>query len=386
MTIEAARNPGPDMVAPTGRARRYGTLDALRGVAALVVVLYHLGEYELEPQLVPGGYLAVDFFFVLSGFVIALAYEDALRRRMSWTSFLVKRAIRLYPLALLGSGLGTAVLLLKWYRFPDKAESLPVVLASAVLNGLLLPTVFGGTASHHETFPGNGPMWSLFFEFAINLAWAAAGFLLGTRTLAGLTACGGLMLTALALSYQNLNLGFSRGTMAGGMARVCFGFPLGVFIYRIRARLSIPRKLSSVPLLAVALVAVFALPAMHVRGVPVRDLAATFVILPLIVVLGLGRASEGRLAAFLGDISYPVYVLHYPLLLVIAALHQTSLARWNAHILASLTVLLSLALAILASRFYDRPVRRRLSRITAHWFDETASSAAPGRGIRDGAG
>ena len=381
MTIAANRHTEPDTVAPSGRSRRYGTLDALRGVAALVVVVYHTGKYKLEPQLVPGGYLAVDFFFVLSGFVIALAYEDALCRGTSWSSFLLKRIIRLYPLAMLGSVVGSAVLLLKWYRFPYKADPLPEVLVSGFLNSLLLPTFFGGSASHHETFPGDGPLWSLFFEIVINLAWAFVGFSMRTRGTVVITLLSGVMLTMLAIHFRTSDLGYSTGTFLGGMARVCFGFPLGVIIYRMRARLSIPRRLSGVPLLAVVLVAVFALPAMHAWGVPVRDLAATFVILPLIVVLGLGRDSEGRLAALLGDISYPIYVLHYPLLLVIAALHQTSLSRCNVHILAAITIMLTLVLAILSSRFYDKPVRRRLSMVAANWYAAAPPSVTPKRQV-----
>src|ERR1700712_1409072 len=100
------------MVAHDGRRgsdmglRRYHTLDALRGLAAIAVVGFHISQVKLEPVLVPYGYLAVDFFFVLSGAVVAHAYEKQLRAGLSWQAFFVKRVIRLYPLALLGTALG----------------------------------------------------------------------------------------------------------------------------------------------------------------------------------------------------------------------------------------------------------------------------------------
>src|ERR1700730_18632705 len=141
--------------------KRYEALDALRGVAALSVLAFHLGQVKLEPGLVPHGYLAVDFFFVLSGFVVAHAYEAALRDKLTWRAFAVKRLIRLYPLALLGALAGTAVLLLKWRIFREKADPLSTILASSVLNAFLLPNLFGGVASKSELFPGNGPLWSL---------------------------------------------------------------------------------------------------------------------------------------------------------------------------------------------------------------------------------
>ena len=111
--------------------RRYETLDALRGLAALAVVVFHLGQVRLAPDLVPHGYLAVDFFFVLSGFVVAHAYEEALRGSLSFRSFALRRAIRLYPLAILGATAGLALLILKWHFFPEKVDPLPRILYPA---------------------------------------------------------------------------------------------------------------------------------------------------------------------------------------------------------------------------------------------------------------
>nr|WP_321983137.1 acyltransferase [uncultured Lichenicoccus sp.] len=369
----------PDQQRSNRSNDRYGTLDALRGVAAVAVVLYHVSVYNLSPQFFPGGYLAVDFFFILSGFVIALAYEGPLQRQLSWTSFVVKRLIRLYPLALLGAMAGLAVLLMRWHIFPGKADPLWTILVSGLLNGLMLPTFFGEAASHLETFPGNGPLWTLFFEVAVNLAWAAIGFSMRTRHLFLVCVTSGMILIALALRFHTVDLGYMNATFVGGAARVCFGFPLGVVIYRISPHFPSHGILPKAPLLAASLLLVFALPTLRIGDVPLRDLAAILVVLPLIVLLGLASRSEGKVAAFLGRISYPIYVLHYPIVVVIAALHQTYLSRLNVHVLAGSAILLSLGMAVLASRFYDEPVRGYLSAVVARRSGKTVLSGRFGQ-------
>ena len=87
---------------------RYEILDGLRGVAALLIVAYHLFEtYSTGPagQIINHGYLAVDFFFVLSGFVIGYAYDDRWDRMTVW-SFFKRRVIRLHPMVVYGCAFG----------------------------------------------------------------------------------------------------------------------------------------------------------------------------------------------------------------------------------------------------------------------------------------
>jgi peptidoglycan/LPS O-acetylase OafA/YrhL len=119
-----------------GESTRYATLDGLRGIAAIAVVIYHL---PIEPKLVPHGYLAVDFFLMLSGFVLALAYSDKLHSGMSFRSFFLKRAIRLYPIAIVGTAIGAAHLLL-WHALgQENAPALSEIAKETALNILLIP-------------------------------------------------------------------------------------------------------------------------------------------------------------------------------------------------------------------------------------------------------
>ncbi len=331
----------------------------------MAVVLFHLNSVKLEPPLVPHGYLAVDFFFVLSGFVVAYAYEAALQTSLTLYAFLVKRLIRLYPLALLGAMMGFVILLLKWRFFPDKVDPLPLVLLSGLFNGLLLPTFFGGVTSRHEIFPTNGPLWTLFFEAVANLLWAWIGVRLRSATLLAIALVSWGALAVFACDRHTLNIGFEISSISAGLARVCFGFPVGVVIYRMRAWLRVPAWRGGPVILALALLAVLASPVNAAEtGIPWWDLLSVLVFLPLIVVLGTGQGPAGRFGVLLGALSYPVYVLHFPMLLVASGLYQTALRGWNPQVLVGCSLAAICVFALAALRFYDEPLRRRLSQLT----------------------
>ena len=343
--------------------RRYETLDALRGVAAVAVMVFHLKSIRLEPELVPHGYLAVDFFFVLSGFVVAYAYEAALLSSLSLRAFVVKRLIRLHPLALLGAAMGLLLLLLKWRFYPDKVDPLPRILVAGMFNSLMLPTPFGGATSHHETFPTNGPLWTLFFEFVANVLWAWIGIRL--RTVGLLTVVLGSWVTMAVYAYHahTLNVGFDIATFPAGLARVCFGFPLGVVIFRLRSSLRLPALPGGALLLGAILLMILASPVNEDEtGVPWWDLSSVLVWLPLIVVFGMAQGASGRVGALLGALSYPIYVLHFPMLLVASGLYQTVLRSWSVHLVVVVTLVMIVGVAFAALRLYDEPVRRVLSR------------------------
>jgi len=349
--------------------RRYETLDALRGVAALAVVVFHLGQVRLAQDLVPHAYLAVDFFFVLSGFVIAHAYEEALRGSLSFESFALRRAIRLYPLAILGAATGFVLLILKWHSFPEKVDPLQRILMSGLLNGLLLPTPFGGEASRHELFPCNGPLWTLFFELAANLAWAAWGPRLRTRTLLIVVFIAGLAIAALAWKAGTANLGFDVATAPAGAARVCFSFPLGVVLFRLlgdRAWISRLRSDWIGPaIVGILLLGILAMPrAASSSAFAAWDIASILFLLPALVVAGIAQGRSGHFGDFLGELSYPVYVLHFPVLLLASGLHQSALAHVPVVAMAAAATVAAIVGALLASRFYDLPVRGWLSHLS----------------------
>lgn len=339
---------------------RIHTLDGLRGIAALVVVIYHLAQVRLLPNLFPHGYLAVDFFFILSGFVVARAYEPRLRTKMSIRQFLVARGARLMPLSVLGALIGLAVLLAKWTWYPHKVDQLWQIVASGVLNVLLLPTPFGGAASHGELFPGNGPLWSLFFEVVANVAWATLLVRLTTRATLGFAVLGGVGFAVAAANLGHANFGWNVETAWFGLLRVAVGFAIGSVIHRILpAGRRIGGKLTT-GALALALVSTLALPVSS-SG---YDIACILVVFPALVTVSaravITQPAGQHVCAALGDLSYPLYVLHFPILLVASAVAHVFGGDVSPVLFAGAALLTSIVSAWFAFSWYDEPVRAKL--------------------------
>ncbi len=149
----------------------YELLDGLRGVAALVVIWYHIFEgFATSPldQHVNHGYLAIDFFFILSGFVIGYAYDDRWKQSLTIRNFFKRRLIRLHPMVILGAVLGATTFRVqgceKWDGTPVSVSMLMIAL---LLNLFLIPAVpetSPEVRGNGEMYPLNGPSWSLFFE------------------------------------------------------------------------------------------------------------------------------------------------------------------------------------------------------------------------------
>ncbi len=342
--------------------KRFETLDVLRGVAALSVVVYHLGVNKMQVDLFPRGYLAVDFFFVLSGFVVAHAYEAPLKSQLSWRQFFIKRLIRFYPLVALGLTIGTALLLMKWLTYPDRVNTLPNILESVMFNSLLLPMFYGSSALANELFPANSPLWTLSMELAANMVWAWIGVRASTRALVVVVALSWLGWVACGALYHSENVGFDVKTFWGGVGRVSFGFTLGVVIFRLLPASRMPRLPFGPVLLYAAMLMVMACSTpWDLASIPWVDIICTTLILPAIVVLGIGQQTTGRWALWIGALSYPIYVLHMPLELLASGLHQTVLRTVNVHLLAAVTVVAVFAASAFALRFFDGPARRILT-------------------------
>jgi peptidoglycan/LPS O-acetylase OafA/YrhL len=349
---------GPAKAPPGGR---FETLDGLRGVAALGVVAYHLGSRLGGPAIAPRGYVAVDFFFVLSGFVIAHAYEARLAGGLSTAGFLRLRLIRLLPLSALGVLAGLAYLSARALLFPALSDTPALVAAAAALNLFLLPSPFVTPVNGGELFPANGVLWSLLFEILANLAWV--GLIAGrsTRRLA-LAAGAGAVLAAFAiLTSTTGNPGWDWASFAGGAARVAFGFLTGVLIHRLRTQIP-ERAAAPFWVCALLLAAAMAAPIDDRRW----DALAAVVLAPLIVVLGVGgdrRGMGGRPPRLLGELSYPLYALHLPILMAAAGAAKAAGLAPGAWALILVPVIVAVAWAAL--RLYDEPVRvaaRRLAR------------------------
>jgi len=338
--------------------RRFTSLDGLRGVAALAVLVRHVPDRTLARDWMSGSYLAVDLFFLLSGFVLAHAYEERLADGLSLGRFFKLRLARLYPLHLAGLGLAALVIA---YKLAFESGVTPRTIAASFIPALFFLPTPPAFAHFENAFPANFPVWSLSWELAANLLFG----LMLTRglmrrwtwpvILAGLVG-----LVTLTLHRGNIDAGAAIREVWWGAPRVAFAFFLGVVIHRLwaegRLKLAMPFWLS-----AALLLIVFAAP-LHGTARAVWDLLAAIVFLPGIVALSLGQG-EGPVASRLGAASYGVYVLQAPtIVLVIKATSHTPFPLWSLGVPGTFAVAaLVFAFALWMDRAYDAPVRRWLS-------------------------
>lgn len=361
----------------------YELLDGLRGVAALVVIWYHVFEgFATSPvdQRFNHGYLAVDFFFILSGFVVGYAYDDRWKRRtLSFGGFIKRRLIRLHPMVVLGAVLGAVTFCLQgsvqWDGTPVSFSS---VLLALLLGLFLIPALPGSAPEvrgNGEMYPLNGPTWSLFFEYIGNLCYALFLRRLPTRWLAGFVTLTGAGLAAFAVGngsgYGHLGVGWSLAdhNLVGGFLRLLFAFPMGLLLSRVFRPVAVRGafwicSLAIVGLLSVPYVGDGTAPWMN----GLYDTVCVLVLFPLLVWLGAsGRATDRKtsgICKFLGDISYPVYVIHYPFMYLFYAWlwRGDAIPFAEAWPVAAGLFVGSILLAWMVLKVYDEPVRRWLTR------------------------
>lgn len=341
---------------------RLAALDGLRGVAALLVMGLHVAGYLGSP-LLGHGYLMVDLFFLMSGFVLSAGYGQRLGTGGQGVWFAGKRIARLYPLAAVGLLLGGGVALALSLGGLRPLEDQPLVLA--LLAALFLPWLGGGLV-----VPFNGPVWSLQFELWINLAWGFVARWLTDRRLFILTGLAALVLVLVTAANGLFDSGFANsdsGRSAGpfswlsGWARVGFSFPMGILLHRLWAagRLKAVTSRHAPWLLPLALLLV----AFPVPGLTaLYDLAAVFLLFPVLVLLAASATRGGKVQEWLGRLSYGVYVLHGPILLLFKTLEPAALDLPLRLAWYGVAAVLSIAAAALAERWIDRPVRRWLAK------------------------
>src|SRR3984893_16427541 len=226
----------------------YVILDGLRGVASLLVVVFHLFEsYQNNPakQWINHGYLAVDFFFLLSGYVIGYAYDDRWPA-LSLREFCVRRLIRLQPMVIVGSIIGAVLFYFQASpEFSLVAATPPwKVIVLMIVGAAMLPmTPTFDIRGWNESYPLNGPAWSLLFEYIANFLYGAGLRRLSNKAL-------GLLVGVSALFLIHLALTTPRGSLTGGwtidtrefnvgFTRVMFPFFAGILLSRTGARLKI---------------------------------------------------------------------------------------------------------------------------------------------------
>ena len=278
----------------------YVLLDGLRGVAALLVIWYHVFEgFATSPidQKFNHGYLAVDFFFILSGFVIGYAYDDRWKTTMTQKEFFKRRLIRLHPMVVMGAVLGAITFCIQGCEQWDGTRvSISMVMLAMLLNLFLIPAVPGTgpeVRGNGEMYPLNGPSWSLFFEYIGNILYALFIRRLSTKALTILVVIAGIGLASFSIfnlsGNYHLGVGWSMidYNLIGGFLRMLFAFSIGLLMSRIFKPVHIK---GAFWMCSVATLVLLSMP--YVGGHTsqwmngIYDAVCTILIFPLLVYLG----------------------------------------------------------------------------------------------------
>ena len=375
---------------------RYEVLDGLRGVAAMIVLLYHhFDHYSLGNPVtahINHGYLAVDFFFILSGFVIGYAYDDRWGK-MTLTDFFKRRLIRLHPMIVFATVFG---MLFFYFGISDTfpliaGASVEMLLLCGLFSLLMLPTpVKMDIRGWNETNPINGNAWTLFFEYIANILYALVIRRFSNVALMAFVAISAFLTLNLALDWDVFGLLESRTrqayTMIGGwtlntdqmfigFSRLLFPFFCGLLLSRYKCKVNMRRGFFWCSLL---LTTVLLMPRIggteHPLWNGIYEAACILIVFPILVAMGAGSTVSGksaRICKFFGEISYPLYIVQYPIV-------YTLLGGWVSHnpdaqlgqviFVHIMCFLFSIAVAYASLKLFDEPVRRWL---TTHWLHKS---------------
>lgn len=389
----------------------YILLDGLRGVAALMVLWYHVFEgFAFAKGAIietfNHGHLGVDFFFLLSGFVISYAYDDRWKSRqrstvksLSLKDFFKRRLIRLHPMLVMGAFIGLICFLLQGgVKWDGSSTPIHWTLIAFVLTLFFIPAYPGASydiRGNAEMFPLNGPSWSLFFEYIGNILYALFIRKLSNKMLTVLVGATGILwiwFVAFDISgYDMIGIGWTLDVVNffGGLLRMMFPFTLGMLMARLFSQRTTDNRRQSFFtnnifwIATIVLFALFSVP--YISGedvtscVPtlanislngIYELFCIMVVFPLIVwIAALSDSAQSkftlRISKFLGDLSYPLYIVHYPVMYLFYAWliknqYFTLGETWQMVILV-LTVCIVLAYACL--KLYDEPIRKKLSKL-----------------------
>jgi peptidoglycan/LPS O-acetylase OafA/YrhL len=363
----------------------YEVLDGLRGVAALLVLWYHVHEgfsFASGAPVIEGinhGYLAVDFFFMLSGFVISYAYDDRLGKGLSLGGFFKRRLIRLHPMVVLGAIWGVVCFMLQgsvqWDGTHVATSAVMIALLCAMLLIPAAPQSIYEVRGNGESFPLNGPAWSLFFEYIGNILYALFIRRLSNWHLSILAAMLGVGWGAFAIfdcsGYGNIGVGWSLIDCGffTGLLRMLFPFTLGMLVRRNFKPMAVRGAFA---VCSAILLLIFLVPNISSQGAislnGVYEFCCISILFPCIVAIGASANIAGkytsRLCSYLGNISFPLYITHYPVMyLFYAWMIDTGLCTLAATWQVAIGVCLwNLLFATACVKLYDLPVRKFLAR------------------------
>jgi peptidoglycan/LPS O-acetylase OafA/YrhL len=340
--------------------QHFEILDGMRGVAALAVVIFHFMEWifpDSSKNFIGHGFLAVDFFFCLSGFVIGYAYDNRISK-MGVGEFFKSRLIRLHPLVVLGSVLGLVGFLLDPFASPV-AYSAGKLLLLFICSVFLIPFPVMEDRAFY-LFGLNAPSWSLFWEYVANIFYGFVLYKVGRRSLTALTILAAAGICIVSYRTGNLLGGWSKDNFLDGGARVAYSFLAGLLLYRSNWIIKNSLRFS---VLAVLLFLAFIMP-----GSKWNCLTEPLVVLfyfPLLVSLGAGSGLSPqwkKVCRFSGNLSYPLYMTHYAAIWVFGNYftNEKPSASELPYIIIPGVIFL-VVIAYLVMVFYDIPVRRYLT-------------------------
>ena len=284
------------------------SLDGLRGVAAMMVLVHHSAFQAGSYKLLESGYLAVDLFFMLSGFVVAAAYEKRLADGLAVSAFFGMRLKRLYPVMALGIVAGAGIALASGQRGSAVLIRLPAQL-------LFVP-IFAGTLG---VFPLNGVQWSLFFELFANGVHALVLRRWSVRALQWTAGAALLVLLVAAQRNASFVVGDRGSNFLGGFPRVLFSYGVGVIFFRLRQHVSWRSPGASAGLVYACLLFAIAMADVAKMSVAawIVDSVVVALVLPAILFAAIdapiGEEMAG-VAQTIGSMSYPLYAVHLPII------------------------------------------------------------------------
>lgn len=363
---------------------RYDILDGLRGVAALMVLLYHLFNDAKSFYVWPTpvlefyhGFLGVDFFFILSGFVMGYAYDRQWSDGMTLGSFIRRRLIRLHPMVVMGVLLGAVAFLVQGSAKWDGTEvGIQAVMLATLLALFLIPAptsldVRGNT----ESFPLNGPHWSLFFEYIGSLLYGLMLRRLSDRWLRVWVAASICSLAAFALLMDDGGVAYGWSSeptnILGGALRMLYAYPMGLLMARVfRQRNPKPLRGHVFMLGSLALVALLGMPSLIDKDAETMyQLVCLLSLFPALIWFAARGTVTGwrqQTVSFLGRLSYPLYAVHFPFVYLFIAWVGRDGHPYEGYsqpwLPLLLTFVVSLVVAVLSMLLYDEPLRRRLSK------------------------
>jgi peptidoglycan/LPS O-acetylase OafA/YrhL len=355
----------------------YEILDGLRGVAALLVVAFHVFETysgNRFNQIINHGYLAVDFFFLLSGFVVAYAYDDRWEKMTQW-DFYKRRLVRLQPMVIMGSLIGAA-----FFYFQSGAafpligatpvwKMLLVMLAGCTLIPLLPSMDIRGWQEMH---PLDGPAWSLFFEYIANILYALIIRKFSKKLLAVFVFLAACMLVHYTLTGPQGDVigGWSvdKTQLHIGFSRLLYPFFAGVLLSRMGKLIHIKGAFYICSLLIAIILFIPRIGgSTHLWMNGLYESFCIIILFPLIVSIGAGGQITGKysikLCRFLGKLSYPLYIIHYPLIYTYVAWVTNNKVPMGRGLLVGLFLfIVSIVIAYACLKLYDEPVRNWLKK------------------------